>query len=1019
MILHFATLNDIFHFVAQFVGSVFNIFTSPRELQILVTPTVARCKKLVNNINFACRTKKQDSIIVAEQQQDSGRGVELEEGVSSVIRSMRLSDSNIHMSTEIVVILVQNESVYKNICCTARINLREVVSFPDYELVELNEITKSACIKDLLRNITTGNVRAERRVYVVFPTAAEHSIQPLQDDDDDDIPLNIEEGIHMENQEHDSDIGNRIILSEVQIDQDQPIKVAVNFPVTINDSTKRTPKKVPYTPVERSSTPHCLVCNVTIRVPASAILDIFSEKAVTSHRQLQLDNYLGTLTHLTLTRQSVHSTIICRRCFQLIDDLDQLEEEVDNKKQQVVSRFQRTQEALQDVQKSSVNNSNVCRKTTGAIQSNDKDYLPFQSSGRGRAYNRGRGRPPGSRGRGRPPNVDTFGVQTSVVGKPRGRGRPRGRPPLTLTRFRNDKISFLQNKSSSSDNIGNIEQDIKEDVNNTSEVMQKEKKENEVSSKFFSNVKIERPVTPIATITASLNPRVKVETVSISTEDKGSMEAIIKNTSKDMIKTVSTTTTTPEGITVTAGRIKNSQGSIENLITASFETSAEEEFHSVDDDDDDHMNGEITIELREDDDIETIGEEKLLTCPTCPNKTKFRSKVALKNHLKLHRTQDDFVSHVCDICGKCFSTKYNLRNHRKLHGVRSRAFSCDSCEKSFYSRHHLSSHIASVHEGKQAFACVVCGKHLSTLKTLEIHTLTHTGEKPYQCEICGSQFRQRSNLQTHIRSTHWQEKRYRCDACGKAFTRKRLLTYHINSVHLQQRPYKCDLCNATFVYPHYYKRHLRKHTGEKPYKCTTCGKNFNSRENCNAHMFTHTDMKPYECKLCGAGFMRKPLLFSHIQSHHGQSENVMQFMLFNSLKGIKTEEKELEDLGLSEPSVEIIATDLDTMEVVESIGTDVRLSEGMKLADGIRLEEGVSLADDEEGATASIQVAGVAGEPLEGKVVKVLPRQGYIIQASDNTRYIIHTTPDTPIEGVSNLFAQLQGHVVEVSTHDC
>lgn len=1017
-------MEEIFTFVTPHFGYVFDIESAMKVVEEHGKLTNTEYKLLLNDSNFGSTSWHFDekSIKWNDHSSPSDRRLEFEglpfiELGSRVLQCCTPSHNEINSNPD------QNDSIDDIICCTARINMREVVSFPDYELIELSEKSKSACIKDLLRNITTGNVHAERRVYVVFPSSAEHSTNFSQDII---ITQSIEEVIHVENQELDSDLGTRIILSEVQLD-DQPIKVSVNFPVTFDDPIKNVPKAIPYTPSERPSTPHCLVCNVRIRVPASAILDIFSEAAVTSHRQIQLDHYLGTLTQATLTRHSVHSTIICRRCFQLCDDLDQLEEEVDLKKLKVYNRFQRTQEAIKATQNNNSGiSSTVFKKITGAVQNDDKDYSPFQSSGRGRPHSRGRGRPPGSRGRGgRGPlhSIDTFGAlhtTTSVVSRPsRGRGRPRGRPPLTLT-------TSPRNENTSQ---GKFVQVIKKDV---TEVKLNQGIGNNDSNKFILNIKQELPITPIATITSSLNPRVNVEKKSILTENKGCLEYNIKDRPKDSIKTVSTSTTraTTEGITVTEGRNETN----ESIITASFETSIDDFLHV---EEDDQMNGEITIELREDDGTEEIGEDNLWFCPTCPNKTNFRSKVALRNHLKLHRTQEDYVSHVCDVCGKCFSTKYNLRNHRKLHGARSRQFSCDSCDKSFYSRHHLSSHIASVHEGKQAFACGVCGKHLSTLKTLEIHTLTHTGEKPYQCEICGSQFRQRSNLQTHIRSTHWQEKRYRCNECGKAFTRKRLLTYHINSVHLQKRPYKCELCNATFVYPHYYKRHLRKHTGEKPYKCTTCGKSFNSRENCNAHMFTHTDMKPYECKLCGAGFMRKPLLYSHIQSHHGNLDNIMQIMKFNTLKGIKTEVKEFDDLGISEPSVEVIATDLDVMEVAESIGTDVRLSESIRLAErmaegvrleesrlveGVRLEEGIRLADDEEGSSASIQVVGTgdAGEPVEGKVVKVLPRQGYIIQASDNTRYIIHTAgPDTPIEGVTNLFAELQGQVVEVSTHDC
>jgi KRAB domain-containing zinc finger protein len=44
----------------------------------------------------------------------------------------------------------------------------------------------------------------------------------------------------------------------------------------------------------------------------------------------------------------------------------------------------------------------------------------------------------------------------------------------------------------------------------------------------------------------------------------------------------------------------------------------------------------------------------------------------------------------------------------------------------------------------------------------------HAGDKLYKCDICDKGFRQREDLQRHIR-THTGDKPYKCHICGKGF----------------------------------------------------------------------------------------------------------------------------------------------------------------------------------------------------------------------------------------------------------
>ncbi|XP_060535183.1 zinc finger protein 37-like [Cylas formicarius] len=290
-------------------------------------------------------------------------------------------------------------------------------------------------------------------------------------------------------------------------------------------------------------------------------------------------------------------------------------------------------------------------------------------------------------------------------------------------------------------------------------------------------------------------------------------------------------------------------------------------------------------------------QNKAWTCETCGKR--YSSKNLLEEHVNTHLGLRPYI---CQVCGKDFSSKYTFKAHEKTHEMRPRPFKCSQCPKSFLSQQNLQQH-ERTHSGVKEFTCHLCSKQFGSAHNLEVHSIvhtgykpyvcglcgkafarkaeirdherTHTGERPYQCEFCGATFSQRSNLQSHKRATHYDDKRFRCEECGKGFKRRRLLDYHMKAAHTGERPFKCDICGATFVYPEHFKKHRRIHTGEKPFLCEVCGKAFNSRDNRNAHRFVHSDKKPYECLVCAAGFMRKPLLYQHMQAQGHLNDTIV------------------------------------------------------------------------------------------------------------------------------------------------
>jgi len=85
---------------------------------------------------------------------------------------------------------------------------------------------------------------------------------------------------------------------------------------------------------------------------------------------------------------------------------------------------------------------------------------------------------------------------------------------------------------------------------------------------------------------------------------------------------------------------------------------------------------------------------------------------------------------------------------------------------------------------KERVRCEICGKCFCSKFTLKRHYPTHDGQYQFTCPTCGLGFVGKYYLDTHIKAKHSTGKSYQCSACYKCFGYKSNLNAHMKKFHI-------------------------------------------------------------------------------------------------------------------------------------------------------------------------------------------------------------------------------------------
>ncbi len=250
--------------------------------------------------------------------------------------------------------------------------------------------------------------------------------------------------------------------------------------------------------------------------------------------------------------------------------------------------------------------------------------------------------------------------------------------------------------------------------------------------------------------------------------------------------------------------------------------------------------------------------------------------------IKIHDPQEVNKSRVtfsCDFCDKCFPTRFMLKDHRdSVHGTRKHE--CDICGRKYSQKGDMRTHKRKTHPdiyfASQKRNCVFCDKVLDNMTLLQAHIkeLHMTGDR-YQCASCPSTFSTKSNAKCHIQTTHKESKTIQEEMISSLEPDLESQENTDNNQVQSLITFNCDICDQDFASKFALKTHCELAHGDnqspgrdtshlpEASKCDVCDKSFSNRSSLKRHFDSAHEGKRYTCDICNASYTSISALARH------------------------------------------------------------------------------------------------------------------------------------------------------------
>lgn len=223
---------------------------------------------------------------------------------------------------------------------------------------------------------------------------------------------------------------------------------------------------------------------------------------------------------------------------------------------------------------------------------------------------------------------------------------------------------------------------------------------------------------------------------------------------------------------------------------------------------------------------------------------------------------------------KCISGNSGKSSRDNATGLKGKEkYKCLSseCDRQFSSRKYLGMHLEKSHSITfQQFetTCLDCLRVFDNTGDYSSHVKTHSCN--FICELCKLRFRTEEKLSAHMEKTHKEgEKRpFVCTICDAKFKRVEHLKGHIDYKHSDTRKLQCEFCELKFRQRGELNVHIRVHRNENPFSCWQCNHSCKTSSNLRQHMsLVHNENCIYYCKLCQKSFRYSTDLNQHNKDH--------------------------------------------------------------------------------------------------------------------------------------------------------